>query len=181
MNSIQNYIMDSDIDNATIFLGDFAKLIRLNLDHCTKPTILLVEEIEYLQSYIRVENTRMNNAVEVHFELDPTIDTYDVEVPTMILQTFVENVFVHAFTVESIDPRLDIIFTKLDEHALCCKIIDNGSGFSATGKNPLHNSKGLSLVKERLALLDYDIEDALSIESEPEKGTVVSLKLRLQR
>ena len=181
MNSIQNYIMDSDIDNATIFLGDFAKLIRLNLDHCTKPTILLVEEIEYLQSYIRVENTRMNNAVEVHFELDPTIDTYDVEVPTMILQTFVENVFVHAFTVESIDPRLDIIFTKLDEHALCCKIIDNGSGFSTAGKNPLHNSKGLSLVKERLALLDYDIEDALNIESEPEKGTVVSLKLRLQR
>ncbi|TQI70523.1 hypothetical protein JM79_1433 [Gramella sp. Hel_I_59] len=181
MNSIQNYIMDSDIDNATIFLGDFAKLIRLNLDHCTKPTILLVEEIEYLQSYIRVENTRMNNAVEVNFELDPTIDTYDVEVPTMILQTFVENVFVHAFTVESIDPKLDIIFKKLDEHALCCKIIDNGSGFSAAGKNPLHNSKGLSLVKERLVLLGYEIEDALHIESEPGKGTVVSLKLHLQR
>ncbi|WP_298523815.1 sensor histidine kinase [uncultured Christiangramia sp.] len=181
MNSIQNYIMDSDIDNATIFLGDFAKLIRLNLDHCTKPTILLVEEIEYLQSYIRVENTRMNNAVEINFKLDPKIDTYDVEVPTMILQTFVENVFVHAFTVESIDPKLDIIFEKLDEHALCCKIIDNGSGFTATGKNRLHNSKGLSLVKERLALLDYYIEDALNIESEPGKGTMVSLKLSLQR
>ena len=41
--------------------------------------------------------------------------------------------------------------------------------------------KGLNLVKERLALLDYDIEDALHIESEPEKGTIVSLKLRLQR
>jgi len=64
MNSIQNYIMDRDIDNATMFLGDFAKLIRLNLDHCTKPTILLIEEIEYLQSYIRVENTRFNNRIK---------------------------------------------------------------------------------------------------------------------
>lgn len=179
MNSIQNYIMDSDIDNATIFLGDFAKLIRLNLDHCTKPTILLVEEIEYLESYIRVENTRMNHAVSVNFEVDPAIDTYETEVPTMILQTFVENVFVHAFTVESINPTLQITFTKLNEQSLCCRIIDNGSGFSGTGKNSLHNSKGLSLVKERLALLGYDVEEALSIKSEPGLGTKVSLKLDL--
>src|SRR5690606_12643606 len=97
MNSIQYYIMEKDIDQATIFLGDFAKLIRLNLDHCTKPRILLTEEIEYLQSYIRVENTRFNNAIKVNIEIDPEIDVYDIEIPTMILQTFVENVFVHAF------------------------------------------------------------------------------------
>src|SRR5690606_13347293 len=97
MNSIQYYIMENDIDNATVFLRDFAKLIRLNLDHCTKPTILLIEEIEYLQSYIRLENTRFNNAIQVGIEVDPSVDVYDVEIPTMLLQTFVENVFVHAF------------------------------------------------------------------------------------
>src|SRR5690606_10764353 len=90
MNSIQYYIMEKDIDQATIFLADFAKLIRLNLDHCTKPKILLTEEIEYLESYIRVENTRFNNAINVNIEIDPEIDVYDTEIPTMILQTFVE-------------------------------------------------------------------------------------------
>ncbi len=177
MNSIQYYIMDSDIDKATIFLGDFAKLIRLNLDHCTRPTILLIEEIEYLQLYTRVENTRFNHAIKVIFEIDPLIDTYDVKIPTMLLQTFVENIFVHAFPKSIENPSLKISFKLLSENVLQCKIEDNGIGFSNSSNNNLHQSRGVTLVKERLALLGYDIEKAVAIISEKNKGTTISLKL----
>jgi len=179
MNSIQYYIMDSDIDKATIFLGDFSKLIRLNLDHCTKPTILLSEEIEYLQSYIRVENTRFNNRIKVMFEIDPLIDPHAVEIPTMLLQTFVENVFVHAFPPGVINPTLKVSFNMFSEDVLQCKIEDNGIGFSDNSKNKLHESKGVSLVKERLALLGYDVEEAVQIISAKNKGTSVSIKLKV--
>ena len=179
MNSIQYYIMDSDIDKATIFLGDFSKLIRLNLDHCTKPTILLSEEIEYLQSYIRVENTRFNNRIKVIFEIDPLIDPYAVEIPTMLLQTFVENVFVHAFPPGVTNPTLKVSFNMSSEEVLQCKIEDNGIGFSDNSKNKLHESKGVSLVKERLALLGYDVEEAVQIISAKNKGTSVSIKLEV--
>ncbi|MGW1453971.1 sensor histidine kinase [Salegentibacter agarivorans] len=179
MNSIQYYIMDSDIDRATIFLGDFSKLIRLNLDHCTKPTILLSEEIEYLQSYIRVENTRFNNRIMVIFETDALIDTHAVEIPTMLLQTFVENVFVHAFPPDVSNPTLKISFKMLSEDVLQCKIEDNGIGFSENSSNKLHESKGVSLVKERLALLGYNVEEAVKINSAKNKGTSVSIKLEV--
>ena len=179
MNSIQNYIMDSDIDNATIFLGDFAKLIRLNLDHCSKPSILLIEEIEYLQSYIRVENSRFNNVIEIHFEADPLIDPYEVEIPTMLLQTFVENVFVHAFPTSIKDPTLKVSFKLLSENVLQCKIEDNGIGFSHGATNKLHQSKGVTLVKERLTLLGYDIEKAVQVISSKNKGTTVILNLQV--
>ncbi len=179
MNSIQYYIMDSDIDKATIFLGDFSKLIRLNLDHCTKPTILLSEEIEYLQSYIRVENTRFNNRIKVIFETDPLIDPHAVEIPTMLLQTFVENVFVHAFPPGVTNPTLKVSFKMLSEDVLQCKIEDNGIGFSENSTNKLHESKGVSLVKERLALLGYDVEEAVEITSAKNKGTSVILKLKI--
>lgn len=179
MNSIQNYILDSDIDNATIFLGDFAKLIRLNLDHCTKPTILLIEEIEYLQSYIRIENTRLNNAVKVDFEIDPSIDLYDVEIPTMLLQTFVENVFVHAFPAGITNPTLKVSFKLLSEDVLQCRIEDNGIGFSGDSPKKLHQSKGVSLVKERLTLLGYDVEKAVEITSAKNKGTSITLRLKI--
>ncbi|UBZ07656.1 histidine kinase [Salegentibacter mishustinae] len=179
MNSIQYYIMDSDIDKATIFLGDFSKLIRLNLDHCTKPTILLSEENEYLQSYIRVENTRFNNRIKVIFEIDPLIDPYAVEIPTMLLQTFVENVFVHAFPPGVTNPTLKVSFNMLPEGVLQCKIEDNGIGFSDNSKNKLHESKGVSLVKERLALLGYDVEEAVQIISAKNKGTSVSINLEV--
>jgi LytS/YehU family sensor histidine kinase len=157
---------------------DFAKLIRLNLDHCTKPTILLIEEIEYLQSYIRVENTRFNNAIKVIFEIDPLIDVYEVEIPTMLLQTFVENVFVHAFPAGIKDPTLKVSFKPVSEGLLQCKIEDNGIGFAKNSTNKLHQSKGVSLVKERLTLLGYDVEEALQIISAKDKGTTVILNIK---
>ena len=179
MNSIQNYIMDSDIDNASIFLGDFSKLIRLNLDHCTKPTILLIEEIEYLQSYIRVENTRFNNRIKVIFAIDPMLDVYEIEIPTMLLQTFVENVFVHAFPPSIANPTLKVSFTHLAENVLQCKIEDNGIGFSPNSTNKLHISKGVSLVKERLALLGYRDDKAIQVISSAIKGTAVTITLKV--
>lgn len=179
MNSIQSYILDSDVDNASIFLSDFAKLIRLNLDHCTKPSITLIEEIEYLQSYIRVENTRFNNTVKVIFETDPLIDVYDVEIPTMLLQTFVENVFVHAFPTSITNPTLKISFKLLPENVLQCKIEDNGIGFPPGATNKLHQSKGVSLVKERLALLGYEVEKTVQMISVENKGTTVILRLNI--
>ncbi|SDR67521.1 hypothetical protein SAMN04488552_0410 [Christiangramia echinicola] len=177
MNSIQNYIVDSDIDNASIFLGDFAKLIRLNLDHCTKPKILLEEEIEYLRSYIRVENTRYDNAVKVIFDIDPTIDTYDVEIPTMILQTFIENVFVHAFPAGVKNPTLKVAFKQLSQNILQCKVEDNGIGISENHSGKLHQSKGVNLVKERLALLGYDLDKTIQISTDKNKGTSVVIEL----
>ena len=179
MNSIQYYIMEKDIDNATSFLGDFSKLIRLNLDHCTKPKILLIEEIEYLQSYIRVENTRFNNNVKVEMQIDPAIDIYEVEIPTMILQTFVENVFVHAFPPGVKDPILKISFKMISENTLQCKVEDNGVGISSDKPNRLHHSKGIKLVKERLALLGYDVTEAVKVTSIKNKGTSVKLLLNV--
>jgi len=177
MNSIQNYIMESDIDNATIFLGDFSKLIRLNLDHCTKPTFLLIEEIEYLQAYIRVENTRFNNRINVIMDIDPSIDVYDLEIPTMLLQTFVENVFVHAFPPSISNPTLKISFKLLPENILQCKIEDNGIGYpTAPSTNKLHTSKGVSLVRERLSLLGYNIENAIQINTAKNNGTSIIIE-----
>ena len=179
MNSIQYYIMNSDIDKATSFLGDFAKLIRLNLDHCTRPKILLTEEIEYLQSYMRVENTRFNNKIKIWTEIDPAIDTYEVEIPTMLLQTFIENVFVHAFPGSIKNPVLKVSFKMISEGVLQCKVEDNGIGFSDNSMNRLHESKGISLVKERLTFLGYDIDKAVEITSAKNMGTTVVLKLQV--
>src|SRR5690606_3973325 len=140
---------------------------------------LLTEEIEYLQSYIRVENTRFNNAIKVIFEIDPEIDIYDVEIPTMILQTFVENVFVHAFPPGIKDPTIKISFNLLSEGVLRCKIQDNGIGYPVNPCNKLHKSKGVKLVRERLALLGYEDDEAVRIISENNSGTSIILTLQV--
>ena len=123
------------VEKASEFLGDFAKLIRLNLEYCTKPKISLEEEILYLKSYIKVENTRFNDSVKVNFHVDPDIDTYEVEVPSMLIQTFIENVFVHAFPPKIKNPTLNVSFNELDSGSIECRIEDNGVGFANASDN----------------------------------------------
>ena len=117
--------------------------------------------------------------MKVEIDIDPNIDVYEVEIPTMLLQTFVENVFVHAFPPGVEDPALKISFELPEEGLLECRIQDNGVGFSGEDANKLHKSKGVSLVKERLALLGYNIEEAIKIESAKNRGTSVLLKLKI--
>jgi len=178
MNSIQKYIIDSDIDNALLYLGGFSKLIRKNLEYCTRPYILLIEEVEYLNSYIFVENKRFDNRVSVELNVDKSIDVYSIEIPSMIVQPFIENVFVHAFPPSIKDPKLTIDFTMKTPENLICSIKDNGVGISKEPKK-MHKSKGLLLVKERLKLLGYNLEKTLVISSGKNEGTTVVISLKV--
>lgn len=178
MNSIQKYILENDSDGAVLFLGEFSKLIRKNLDHCTRPYISIDEEIEYLNSYIYVENKRFNNSVLVELKVDEAIDTYFMEIPSMIIQPFVENVFVHAFPPSVIAPKLNIDFSIVQENILVCTIKDNGVGITTPSKK-IHKSKGILLIKERFKLLGYDVKETLRITSSKNKGTSVVISIKL--
>ena len=59
------------------------------------------------------------------------------KIPTMLLQPFVENVFVHAFNESSISPKLIISFKMISNTLLECKIIDNGKGMQLMNLNKL--------------------------------------------
>jgi len=179
MNSIQNYILDNKVSSALLFLGSYSKLIRLNLEYCSKRYILLVEEINYLKLYAKVENERFNDRVNVTFEIDEDLDEYDIEVPAMLLQPFVENVFVHAFPPSIRQPALTISFRLKNESLLECIVADNGVGVSETSTKKRHNSKGISIVKERLKLLDFAVEDVLQVITAENEGFKVVFELEV--
>jgi sensor histidine kinase YesM len=53
--------------------------------------------VDYLSSYIYIENRRFKERVFINIYVDPSIDKTVLEIPPMLIQPFVENVFVHAF------------------------------------------------------------------------------------
>ncbi|MBL4746697.1 MAG: histidine kinase [Flavobacteriaceae bacterium] len=179
MNSIQNFILDQDTNKALLFLGGFSKLIRMNLDYCTKPFITLKEEVDYLKLYVSVENERFNNRVHVNFHIDKKLDLYDIEVPSMLLQPFVENVFKHAFPPHISAPTIEICFEIVNDTTLECTVVDNGVGANAKLASGVHKSKGMALVKERLKLLGYNQEDVLTVISLPGEGVQVKVCLQV--
>ncbi|MDR6967580.1 hypothetical protein J2X31_001592 [Flavobacterium arsenatis] len=176
MNAIQHYIISNDAMNSVRFIGEFSKLMRKTLENSSKPNITLEEEIDYLKTYIAIENMRFDNRISVEFALSEEVDMMSL-VPTMLLQPFVENVFVHAFSQNHPHPELLISFKMTSSSVLCCAISDNGKGISAS--TSLHQSKGILLAKERLSLLEAPLEDAIQIVPNIPSGTKIVVLLKV--
>ena len=179
MNAIQNYIISNDVDNSLVYIGEFAKLMRKTLENSSKQTITIAEEIEYLQSYITIENMRFDNRIVCEFQIASEVDVDSCEIPTMLLQPFVENVFVHAFDNSHTSPKLIVSFSMIAAHLLECKIIDNGKGFVEKNKHKNRQSKGILLAKERLVLLEVSGENSITIQHNKNSGTAVTIVLKV--
>ena len=179
MNSIQHFIIDNNTDEALMYMGEFSKLIRQTLNNSSKQRISLADEIQYLQTYIHLENMRFKDAIDYKFTIPQSLDTYEVTLPPMLIQPFVENVFVHAFDSNSVNPTLDILFRQTD-NLLLCEIKDNGKGMAKDNLNKLYASKGIKLVEERINLLQQNNSDPILIKSTQDKGTTVLLILQVE-
>lgn len=177
MNSIQNFIIDSKTDDALLYMGEFSKLIRQTFDNSSKPLIKLVDEIQYLKTYINIERMRFPYGIEFNLEVDKSVDIHKIEIPPMLIQPFIENVFVHAFDSDSKGSKLNVQFSLVNSE-LHCKISDNGNGIDKSKLNRIHESKGIKLVQERMDLFQNSTESII-ISSEMNKGTIVFLIFKI--
>jgi two-component system, LytTR family, sensor kinase len=159
MNSIQRFTLQNDVENANKYISRFSRLLRMVLQHSEKNSITLEEELQMLQLYLEIESLRMNGVFSFGLEVDEEIETDAVKIPGMMVQPFVENALVHGFAGKQGEKRIDLKFYMPEDHLLVCEISDNGIGRKAAaelkerkGATLPHQSKGISLVKERLSL-----------------------------
>ncbi|MEM8521891.1 histidine kinase [Flavobacterium sp. PL12] len=179
INTIQHFIISNEVDSSLDFVSNLSTLMRQTFENSLQNKISISDEINYLKAYSEIENIRFGNNIVIEFEIDSAIDLESCKIPTMTLQPFVENVFVHAFNDNSVKPKLIISFSMLSKSILECKIIDNGKGNSSFDKVKLHKSKGVELTKERLILLQKEIKNPIETEYNDTKGTCVTIKIKV--
>ena len=177
LNSIQDYVGANDEHNSTLYISEFAGLMRKTLKNSPKQTITIEDEVEYLESYIYIENMRFKDRVVSEIYIHPSIDDIAVEIPPMLIQPFVENVFVHAFDESHPSPKLKISFEMVNDKVLECKIIDNGKGLNAHKQSKFHVSRGIALARERIILLQPSNVDPIHIQFTENDGTTVTIRL----
>jgi len=155
LSSIQNFVLDNDVDNALKFLTHFSKVIRMTFDHVDKKMITLDKELEYVEHYIALEQMRFDDNFIFEKCIDPAIDTSQVLIPPMILQPFLENSILHG--VRNIQKKgvLKLLLQVKDTSTFVCIIEDNGIGRvkameMQAHQKPTRESKGISITKERL-------------------------------
>lgn len=161
LNSIQYFINSSDKLSANRYLSSFAKLIRKNLDSSTADNFIvnLQEEIERIKLYLTLEKMRFGEKFNYSINVDPKIDIEMTNVPSMILQPFVENSIIHGvLPLENGENGHIDINIKLELNSIIFEVIDDGVGIdsSLNLKSTFagdHESKGMIITANRIELL----------------------------
>ena len=172
LNSIQQYILKGDVDQAHKYLSKFSKLQREVLNHCDQNFISLDKEIEMLNLYLELEQLRFSDNFDYSITLDNEIDPAEIRIPPMILQPFVENAIWHGLMPKKSDRRLSIEFALRTDELIQCIVRDNGIGRAAAARikeeksknQPGYKSKGLQLVHERLEILRQQYQQPFEVQ-----------------
>lgn len=78
-------------DKAESAFMKFSNILKYMYAHTTSLTIPVSSEIDYIRQYVDLQSLRLNH--HTHVEFDVHADEHDVQIPPMILITFVENAF----------------------------------------------------------------------------------------
>jgi two-component system LytT family sensor kinase len=163
-------------DAADRMISRLSDLLRITFARSGAARIALQEELEFLQKYLEIEQTRFQDRLTVSYDIDP--DTLDAEVPRMILQPIVENAIKHGIAPRSAPGTIRILATR-DGDSLCLEVRDNGAGLSGTARASLHRGVGLSNTRDRLECL-YGDSHALSF-LEGGEGLTVQMRFPFSR
>lgn len=156
LGSIQGFLLQNKSAEAGTYLSQFARLIRQNMNSLKSNYICIDDEIERLRNYIELEKLRMNNKFTYQIEVDNQLDSYEVCIPSMIVQPFVENAIWHGISSIEGDGFIKIIFKCIDEKSIEVLVEDNGIGIKSTemfSKSGHGLNMGVALTKKRLKLI----------------------------
>lgn len=178
LNSIQTFMMKRETEQALSYLSRFARLIRNVLDNSQLNSIPISKELKMLENYLELEKLRFGDQFSYIITVDDALDPDFTDIPTMILQPFVENAIWHGLLHKKEDGRLSITFHQR-EGSLLCVIEDNGIGREKAAmqrqQGNEHHSRGLQITRDRLALYNrrfnleatFDIEDLYDEAGQP--------------
>ncbi|SMC98362.1 sensor histidine kinase [Pedobacter nyackensis] len=171
LSGIQNLMNKNEIDNANKYLSKFARLTRNVLDD--KELISLSQEKTLLDDYLQMEQLRFGFKYEIN--CSENLDLDNIEIPSMLLQPFVENAVRHGISQKASHEKIIITFIK-QANDLVLTVTDNGNGFDTEKKS---NGLGLQLSNSRIALLNSIYKKnrfTLAMQSTT-NGTKISLTL----
>jgi ligand-binding sensor domain-containing protein len=193
LTSIQELIMANKQEEAMHYLNQFSKLLRTVLNSSEKNFIPLELELTLLELYLELEAMRFDNQFHYKISVDEAIDPEEVNIPSFLIQPFVENALWHGLMHKKGDRNLNISFTLETEDLLVCKIEDNGVGrdvatrFRRKSIKAPYQSMGIKIIRERISLMkkqndavDLNIIDVLDSSNGLAAGTTVIIKLPLK-
>jgi two-component system LytT family sensor kinase len=143
-------LVHRDPESADRMISRLSDLLRITFDRSGEPKVSLKEEMDFLQKYLDIEQTRFQDRLTVHVNVEP--EAFDGEVPRMILQPLVENAIKHGIAGRSGGDNVQITAGREGDR-LWMQVRDNGAGLQVGTLKALRTGVGLSNTRARLDCL----------------------------
>ena len=185
-NTLESIRMEAQLNNdpsVAKMIQTLGKLFQLALGK-SKDTNQIRDEIEYIDTYIALQNIRFDNRFRLHMGLDEAL--LDLHIPKIIFQPLIENSILHGFLRHD---RIYNIYIEGNFSGELCKISikDDGEGMQEEKLAQLRqsllkrnydseetSSLGLRNIVERLQL-HYGDDFKINIDSTVGEGTDISI------
>jgi ligand-binding sensor domain-containing protein len=187
MNSIQAMILSDQNMQASTYLTKLSRLVRSVLENSVKTFIPLQEVIDNLKLYLELESLRFDQLFNYDIRVE-NIDAYSVEMPSMLIQPYIENSIWHGLLKKEGEKNIHIRFYSKNKFIIC-EIEDNGIGRVKANELNLkkqHKSLGTMITQEMFETLhkikdtkfQVDIIDLYDDNHQP-SGTKVVIEMEL--
>ncbi|MFK8061030.1 MAG: histidine kinase [Polaribacter sp.] len=185
LNTIKGYYSEGNKQEASDYISNFSKLLRLLLENVDQ-YISLSTEIKMLNLYFQLTQVRYNYRFDYNIIVDEKLNTNEVLIPTLLVQPIIENAILHGISPKKSKGFVKLFFNK-DGDDLLIIVEDNGIGRkeSLKKRNRIYKSKALEITKERLELLENQEKRKCSIKfidlikNNECEGTKVIIKIPL--
>jgi hypothetical protein len=177
LGSIQNYMLNNKPYEAGIYLSQFARLIRQNLNAIDTSMINLEEEVNRVKNYLDLEKLRLGDKFDYVITIHESIESEEILIPSMIIQPFVENAIWHGIANLEEKGYVYITFQLHSHKSLRIIVEDSGIGIENSEKYNIrresHLNLGMTIIRKRLKLLSkkYGTDTGITL-SEYAPGSV---------
>jgi hypothetical protein len=184
LNSLQSFVLKNDPLSANEYISTFSKLIRYIMDASRRDYVMLQDEIDFINMYIHIEQLRLRNKFSFQLELSPELNPYNVHIPSMVIQPFIENAIKYGLAgMDDGKGVLRLSFNSSGNGTLHVRVADNGLGRAAAASNQTGNFTGIQYTNERLKLIlkKHSTQDPVQVtdlyDDGKAAGTQVDIKV----
>ncbi|HJR52848.1 MAG TPA: histidine kinase [Gemmatimonadota bacterium] len=163
-------LIHEDDEAADLMIARLSDFLRLVIEHAGAQEVALVQELEFLNRYLEIQQVRFQDRLRVSFDVDPEV--LDAMVPNLVLQPLVENAIRHAVEPRAAGGRVEVSATRNGD-TLCLTVRDDGPGLRAGAWTV--PGVGISNTRARLEQL-YGDRQALEIANHAEGGALVTVR-----
>jgi LytS/YehU family sensor histidine kinase len=166
--SIQNFVINENSDQASIYLSRFSQLVRNILDNSVEEYVPLEKEVSTIENYLELQKVRYAGKFDYAIGVDEKIDAENVLIPPMLAQPFIENAIEHGIRHKETSGHIEVNF-RFNDGFILVEVEDDGVGrekaHEIESKQKIrHRSMAISITRDRLDILNKKLKKKIRME-----------------